>query len=84
MFVPGYLPSVLPLYLILFGIGVHCSLKPGKKGVSKTGVVSFLWVQLKYLLGIWGFPTLLLKLSNDVLSVFFSSKQSGMNMDIII
>lgn len=42
MFVAGYLPSVLPLYLILFGIGVHCSLKPGKKGVSKTKVVSFM------------------------------------------
>lgn len=82
MFVPGYLPSVLPLYLILFDIGIHCSLKPGKKGVS--GVVSFLCIELKYLLGNCCFSTLLLKLSNDVLSIFFSSKQNGMNMDIII
>lgn len=84
MFFPGYLPSVLPLFLILFGIGVHCSLKLGKKGVSKTQIVSFLWIQLKYLLGNCCFPTLLLKLSNDILSIFFSSKQSGMNVDIII
>lgn len=39
--VPGYLPSGLPLYLILFDIGVHCSLKPGKKGVSKHGEFRF-------------------------------------------
>lgn len=74
----------LPLYMVLFGRGVHCSLKPGKKGVSKTQIVLFLWIWLKYLLGNYCFPTLLLKLSIDVLSIFFSSKQSGMNMEIII
>lgn len=53
------------------------------KGVSKTCLVSFLWIQLNYLLVLF-FPTLLFKLSNYVLCIIFSSKLYGVHMDIII